>query len=237
MKRDVKAILFDVFGTVVDWRSSLIENFTQWGGAKGIDADWSLLVDAWRNAYMPSMEKVRKHPELGFATLDTLQRDSIESLAARLGIKGLQSDDYDYLTYGWHRLNPWPDSVPGLVRLKSKFIVGPLSNGNIALLVNMAKYAGLPWDVVLSAEVFKHYKPDAEVYLGAARVLGLAPHEVMLVAAHNNDLGAAKSFGLKTCFVPRPTEHGPQQKCDLRPEDDWTTIVKDINDLAARFGC
>ena len=123
MKRDVKAILFDVFGTVVDWRSSLIDNFTRWGRAKGIDADWSVLVDAWRNAYMPSMEKVRKHPELEFATLDNLQRDSIEPLAARLGIKGLQPDDYDYLTYGWHRLNPWPDSVPGLVRLKSKFIV------------------------------------------------------------------------------------------------------------------
>ena len=154
MPADVKAVLFDVFGTVVDWRTSLIDNFTQWGNAKGIKGDWTALVDSWRGAYMPSMDDVRKHPERGFVILDDLQRQSIEPLAAKLGITGLTSADFDYLTRGWHSLHPWPDSVGGLTRLKTKFIIGPLSNGNVALLTNMAKHAGLPWDLVLSAEVF-----------------------------------------------------------------------------------
>lgn len=237
MSTDVKALLFDVFGTVVDWRTSLIENFTKWGDAKGLKGDWSALVDAWRGAYMPSMDEVRKHPERGFVILDTLQRQSVEPLAAKLGITGLTSDDFDYLTRGWHSLNPWPDSVSGLTRLKTKFIIGPLSNGNVALLTNMAKHAGLPWDLVLSAEVFGHYKPDREAYLGAAKILGLKPEQVMLVAAHNSDLAAAKSFGLKTAFVPRPTEYGPLQNRDFGPEGEWNFVVKDFNDLADKLGC
>jgi 2-haloacid dehalogenase len=237
MAHDVKAVLFDVFGTVVDWRMSLIDNFIRWGQTKNIKGDWAALVDAWRGAYVPSMNEVRNHPERGFVILDTLQRQSVEPLAARLGIAGLTSSDFDYLTRGWHRLNPWPDSVSGLTRLKAKFIVGPLSNGNVALLVNMAKHAGLPWDVVLSAETFGHYKPDPEVYLGAARILGLAPHEVMLVAAHNNDLAAAQENGLRTAFVPRVTEYGPLQAHDFGPEGNWDFVVKDINDLADRLGC
>lgn len=237
MPANVKALLFDVFGTVVDWRSSLIANFTTWGKSRGIEGDWTALVDAWRGAYMPSMDEVRKHPERGFVILDTLQRQSIEPLAAKLGIKGLSSADYDYLTRGWHRLDPWPDSVAGLTRLKKKFIIGPLSNGNVALLTNMAKHAGLPWDLILSAEIFGHYKPDKEAYLGAASILGLAPDEVMLVAAHNNDLEAAQSFGLKTAFVPRVTEYGPLQNRDFGPEGKWDYIVKDFNDLADRLNC
>ncbi len=237
MTVEVKALLFDVFGTVVDWRSSLIANFTKWGKAKGIDGDWTALVDEWRGAYMPSMEDVRKHPERGFVILDTLQRQSIEPLCAKLGIEGLISEDYDYLTRGWHNLDPWPDSVAGLSRLKTKFIISPLSNGNVSLLTNMAKAAGLPWDLVLSAEVFGHYKPDAEAYLGAAKILGLAPGEVMLVAAHNNDLAAAQSFGLKTAFVARPTEYGPHQKRDFAPDGEWDLVAKDFNDLADKFGC
>lgn len=237
MADTVKALLFDVFGTVVDWRSSLIANFTTWGNAKGIEGDWAALVDGWRGAYMPSMDDVRKHPERGFVILDTLQRQSIEPLCAKLGIKGLKADDFDYLTRGWHSLNPWPDSVAGLTRMKTKFIIGPLSNGNVALLTNMAKHAGLPWDLVLSAEVFGHYKPDREAYLGAAKILGLTPSEVMLVAAHNNDLAAAQSFGLKSAFVPRITEYGPHQVRDFKPDGQWDFVAKDFNDLASQLGC
>ncbi|MGO9358462.1 MAG: haloacid dehalogenase type II [Xanthobacteraceae bacterium] len=233
----VKALLFDVFGTVVDWRSSLIADFSVWAKTNGKTGNWTALVDAWRGAYFPSMDEVRKHPERGFVNLDSLHRASLQRLVAELGIDGLTSSDLDYLTTGWHRLAPWPDSVEGLSRLKRKFVIGPLSNGNVALLVNMAKAAGLPWDLVLSAEVFQHYKPDRETYLGAARLLGLEPGQVMLVAAHNIDLRAAQSFGLATCFVPRPTEYGPHQSRDFAPEGEWTMVVGDLRDLADRFGC
>jgi 2-haloacid dehalogenase len=234
---EIKALLFDVFGTVVDWRTSLIDNFSAWGKAKGIKGDWTALVDGWRAAYMPSMDEVRKHPERGFVILDDLQRRSIEPLAAKLDITGLASADYDYLTRGWHSLNPWPDSVGGLTRLKTRFIIGPLSNGNVALLTNMAKFAGLPWDLVLSAEIFRHYKPDPEAYLGSARILGLKPEQVMLVAAHNNDLDAAQKCGLKTAFVARPTEYGPHQNRDFKAEGNWDYVAKDFNDLADKLGC
>jgi 2-haloacid dehalogenase len=186
---------------------------------------------------MPSMDDVRKHPDRGFVILDVLQRKSVEPLAAKLGITGLTSADFDYLTRGWHSLNPWPDSVSGLTRLKKNFIIGPLSNGNVALLVNMAKHAGLPWDLVLSAEVFRHYKPDPETYLGAAKILSLRPEQVMLVAAHNNDLAAAQAVGLKTAFVPRPTEYGPLQNRDFGPEGKWDFVVNDLNDLADQLDC
>jgi 2-haloacid dehalogenase len=183
------------------------------------------------------MDEVRRRPESDFVILDDLQRQSIEPLAAKLGIAGLTSEDFDYLTKGWHRLNPWPDSVSGLTRLKTKFIISPLSNGNVALLTNMAKYAGLPWDLVLSAEVFRHYKPDAETYLGAAKILGLTPGQVMMVAAHNNDLAAAQALGLKTAFVPRVTEYGPHQDRDFKADGNWDYVVTDFNDLAAKLGC
>lgn len=233
----VKALVFDVFGTVVDWRSSLIADFTAWGKANGKAGDWTALVDAWRGAYVPSMDEVRRHPERGYVNLDGLHRASLERLVAEFKIGGLSESDLGYLTKGWHRLAPWPDSVDGLSRLKRKFVIAPLSNGNVALLTNMAKAAGLPWDLVLSAEIFQHYKPDRETYLGAARLLGLAPHEVMLVAAHNSDLRAAKEFGLATCFVPRPTEYGPLQVRDFAPEGEWSLVVSDLRDLAARLGC
>jgi len=233
----VRALLFDVFGTVVDWRSGLIDDLSAWASQRGLTADWTGLVDAWRGAYVPSMEEVRRHPERGFLNLDALHRDSLQTLLPRFGVTGLDDADLDHITRGWHRLDPWPDSVPGLARLKARKIIAPLSNGNVALLTNMAKRAGLPWDLVLSAELFRHYKPDREVYLGAAGLLGLQPAEVMLVAAHNSDLAAAKACGLATCFVPRPREHGPAQTRDLRPEDDWTLVVRDLIDLADRFGC
>lgn len=234
---NVKALVFDVFGTVVDWRSSLIADFTEWDKTRGIGADWTALVDAWRGGYAASMDGVRKNPEKGFVILDTLHRQTLERLVADFGIKGLTEADLHYLTMGWHRLNPWPDSVSGLTRLKSKYIIAPLSNGNVALLTNMAKFAGLPWDLVLSAELFGHYKPDAETYLGAARILGLLPDQVMMVAAHNSDLKAAQSYGLKTAFVARPTEYGPHQKHDFEAKGDWDIVAKDFNEIAARMGC
>jgi 2-haloacid dehalogenase len=233
----VKALVFDVFGTVVDWRSSLIADFTKWADTRAIKADWTALVDAWRGAYVASMDDVRKHPERGYVILDQLHRRSLERLVAQFSIQGLTEADLVYLTTGWHRLHGWPDSVAGLTRLKTKYIIAPLSNGNVALLTYMAKFAGLPWDLVLSAELFEHYKPDPETYLGAARLLGLAPQQVMMVAAHNNDLRAAQELGLKTAFVARPTEYGPLQQRDFEATGDWDIVAEDFGGIAERMGC
>ena len=233
----VKALVFDVFGTVVDWRTSLINDFTAWSKTRGIQGDWIALVDGWRGLYVGSMDEVRKHPERGYAILDVLHRRSLETLVAQLGISGLTEADLDHLTRGWHRLHPWADSVAGLTRLKRKYIIAPLSNGNVALLTNMAKFAGLPWDLVLSAELFQHYKPDPETYLGAARLLGLAPGEVMMVAAHNNDLEATQRYGLKTAFVARPTEYGPLQSRDFEATGAWDIVAADFGGIAGRLGC
>lgn len=233
----VKALVFDVFGTVVDWRTSLINDFTAWSKTRGIQGDLIALVDGWRGLYVGSMDEVRKHPERGYVILDVLHRRSLETLVAQLGISGLTEADLDHLTRGWHRLHPWADSVAGLTRLKRKYIIAPLSNGNVALLTNMAKFAGLPWDLVLSAELFQHYKPDPETYLGAARLLGLAPGEVMMVAAHNNDLEAAQRYGLKTAFVARPTEYGPLQSRDFEATGAWDIVAADFGGIADRLGC
>ncbi|MFH1340105.1 MAG: haloacid dehalogenase type II [Pseudomonadota bacterium] len=234
---DVKALVFDVFGTCVDWRTSLIDDFTKWSAKRGVNADWTALVDGWRAVYMASMDEVRKHPERGYMILDTLHRQSLEKLVAQFGIQGLTEADLHYLTMGWHRLHAWPDTVSGLTRLKTKYIISPLSNGNVALLTNMAKFAGLPWDLILSAELFEHYKPDPETYLGAAKLLGLAPEQVMMVAAHNGDLEAAQKNGLKTAFVARPTEYGPLQKIDFEATGDWDIVAKDFNGIADKMGC
>jgi 2-haloacid dehalogenase len=236
-KSNVKALIFDVFGTVVDWRTSLIDELTAWGKTRGINADWVALVDAWREAYGPSMNEVRKNPQRGFLKLDILHRNSLDRLIEQFGIKGLAEEDRRHINLGWHRLKPWPDSVSGLTRLKKKFLIAPLSNGNVVLLTNMAKNAGLPWDLILSAELFEHYKPDKETYLGAARLLSLEPHEVMMVAAHNGDLKAARSHGLMTAFVARPTEYGPHQKRDFKADEAWTVVADSFNDLAEQLGC
>jgi 2-haloacid dehalogenase len=233
----VKALVFDVFGTVVDWRTSLINDFMAWGEKRGIKADWTALVDGWRGVYVASMDDVRKHPERGYVILDVLHRRSLEKLVQQLGISGLDDADLHHLTMGWHRLRPWPDSVGGLTRLKTKYIISPLSNGNVLLLTEMAKFAGLPWDLILSAELFEHYKPDAETYLGAARLLCLRPEQVMMVAAHNNDLKAAQNHGLKTAFVARPTEYGPLQKVDFEATGNWDIVARDFGEVATRMGC
>ena len=232
----VRAILFDVFGSVVDWRTSLINDLTAWSATRGFTANWAALVDDWRGAYAPSMDRVRKG-ELPWTILDDLHRSTLEILARKHGLPALSDVDLDHINRGWHRLKPWPDSVDGLTRLKSRYIIGPLSNGNVALLVNMAKTAGLPWDVICSTELFAHYKPDPETYLGAAKILGLAPHQVMLAAAHNNDLAAARACGLATAFFPRPTEYGPRQSRDYAADQPWDVVADNISDLATRMGC
>ena len=232
----VRAILFDVFGSVVDWRTSLINDLTAWSATRGFTANWAALVDDWRGAYAPSMDRVRKG-ELPWTILDDLHRSTLEVLAREHGLPDLSDADLDHINRGWHRLKPWPDSVDGLTRLKSRYIIGPLSNGNVALLVNMAKTAGLPWDVICSTELFAHYKPDPETYLGAAKILGLAPHQVMLAAAHNNDLAAARACGLATAFFPRPTEYGPRQSRDYAADQPWDVVADNISDLATRRGC
>ncbi len=230
-----RAIIFDVFGSVVDWRTSLIDELTEFGKTRNIVADWTALVDAWRAEYVPSMKRVAAG-ELPWMTLDELHRASLEKLVAEQKIEGLNESDLEYMTLGWHRLRPWSDSVAGLTRLKSRYIISPLSNGNVSLLVNMAKSANLPWDLILGSDVFGYFKPAPETYLGAARLLGLEPGEVMMAAAHNADLKAAKALGLMTAFFVRATEYGPLQVYDLEPRGDWDYIARDIEDLADKLG-
>ena len=237
MPPEVKALGFDVFGTVVDWRSSITREGEAFGRAHGVTGvDWVKFADAWRALYQPFMNKVR-HGEIGWTKLDDLHRMALEQLLKEFNITGVSDKDVDHFNRAWHRLDPWPEAVAGLTRLKTKYILTTLSNGNVALMVNMAKRGGLPWDVILGAEPTKHYKPQREAYVGTAEFLGLRPDELMLVAAHNGDLKAASGFGLRTAFVPRPNEHGPGQTKDLAPEGPWDVVAKDFVDLAEKMGC
>src|SRR5437868_4379315 len=215
---DIRACLFDVFGTVVDWRTSVSREFAAFARGKGIThIDPVEFAVEWRKLYHPSMEEVRlgRRP---FVTLDVLHRESLATLVARYGLKDLSDADSDHLNRAWHRLDPWPDALKGLTRLRRKFIIAPCSNGNIALMVDLAKRAGLPWDCILGAEIARAYKPTPETYLASCRALGLAPANVLMVAAHNHDLKAAKATGLATAFVARPREHGAGQTTDLEPD-------------------
>jgi 2-haloacid dehalogenase len=229
------AIVFDTFGTVVDWRGSLIADLTAFGKQRGIAADWPALIDAWRASYHPSMDRVRKG-ELPWTKLDDLHRAALDKLVAEFGIKGLTEQDLVHINLGWHRLNGWPDSVPGLTRLKTRYVIGPLSNGNVSLLTYMAKHAGLPWDMVFGSDLFRHFKPDPETYLGVAKMMDLAPDQVMMAAAHNGDLGNARKCGLMTAFFARPNEYGPNQKRDFSAEHEWDFVAQDIEDLATQLG-
>ena len=232
---DLRALLFDTFGTVVDWRSSLIAELSAFGAARGMTLDWATLVDDWRAAYAPSMDRVRQGAQ-PWTVLDDLHRASLDRLLDAQGGAALDHAARAHLARAWHRLDPWPDAVAGLVRLRARFVIGPLSNGNVALLVAMAKHAGLPWDMVFGADLFAHYKPDPETYLGACRLLGLRPGQVMMCAAHNGDLRAARALGLRTGFFARPAEYGPLQVRDLSAEEDWDVIAADVGDLASRLG-
>jgi 2-haloacid dehalogenase len=231
----VKTLTFDVFGTVVDWRGSIIRQGEQFGAERGLKVDWAAFTDTWRGAYRPSMDRVRRG-ELPWTNLDALHRMVLDELLVKVGISGLSAADIDDLNHVWHRLDPWPDSVAGLTRLRTRFVLATLSNGNVALLTNMAKYGGLPWDCILSAELAKHYKPDPETYLTAAALLGLQPNQVMMVAAHKDDLRAAQRAGLKAAFVTRPYERGPDHTPDLTPDPGFDFNASDFNDLAAKLG-
>jgi len=236
-RASTNALVFDVFGTVVDWRGSIIREGQLLGKRKGIDVDWVAFADAWRGGYRPAMQRVRSG-QIPWMNIDGLNRLILNDLIVQFNIKGLSEAEIDHFNRAWHRLWPWPDSVGGLHRLSSGYIVSTLSNGNVSLLTNMAKYAGLPWNCILSAELFGHYKPDPEVYLGAAKLLGPAPAQVMMVAAHVDDLKAAKKLGLKTALVTRPLEFGPQRKADTAEDGagiaDFTAT--DFMDLATQLG-
>jgi len=235
----VKALVFDVFGTTVDWRTSLIDDFTQYGKQRGLAYhDWASFVDAWERLNEAAMDDVRRHPERKFINLDAIHQCTLPEVVKQLGIRDQLTDaDLHHIVMGWHRLRPWPDSVAGLTRLKRKYIIGSLSNGNVAMLVDIAKFGGLHWDVVFSAELFSHYKPDDEIYLGAVRLLGLEPHQVMKVAAYASDLESAKRNGLRTAFVARPNTYGPSQTFDLLPTGEWDIVARDYTELADKMGC
>lgn len=234
---DIRACLFDVFGTVVDWRTSVSRDLAAFARDKGIaGVDWLEFAVEWRKLYQPSMEEVRSGRR-AFTILDVLHRESLDKLVARYGLQGLSPGDLEHMNRAWHRLEPWPDVPEGLRRLKAKFVIAPCSNGNIALMVNLAKRAGLPWDCILGAETARAYKPMPDAYLNSCRQLGLAPAQVCMVAAHNNDLAAAKAQGMRTAFVPRPAEHGPGQTTDLAADPRCVDVpAKDFVDLAAKLG-
>lgn len=228
---DVRALVFDVFGTVVDWRGGIAREVRRL--LPGLDAE--ALADAWRGRYAPSMDRVRRG-ELPWTSLDDLHRTSLDELLAEFGVPGVPSAVRDELVLAWRRLDPWPDSVEGLTRLKANHVIASLSNGNVALLVDMAKHGGLPWDTVLSAELFGHYKPDPEVYDGAARLLGLPPRRVLMVAAHVSDLAAARARGLRTAYVHRPREHGPAATPPPETDPEADVSVASLAELAAHLG-
>ena len=235
----VRALVFDVFGTVVDWRGSIVREGEALSASNGWRVDWPAFADAWRAGYQPAMQRVmqaKASGESAWVKLDDLHRGILHTLLPRFGLDHLSPAEREHLNRVWHRLDPWPDAVAGLTRLKARFPIATLSNGNVSLLVDMARHGGLPWDCVLSAELFRAYKPSPAVYRGAADLLGIAPGELLMVAAHPGDLAAAQRAGLKTAYVERPLERGP----DAAPENsagqrfDW--VASDFIDLAGKLG-
>jgi 2-haloacid dehalogenase len=233
---DVDALVFDVFGTVVDWRNGVIRDGKQLGESKDITIDWAAFADDWREEYHPSLDRVRRG-EIPWRNLDALHRESLEELLDRFDVAGLTEEEIAHLNRVWHRLDPWPDAIPGLRRLESQYVIAPLSNGHVRLLTNMAKRAGLPWDLILSAELSGHYKPDEEVYLTAVDLLDLDANEVMMVAAHERDLEASRDAGLHTAYVHRPLEWGPDEADSAEKPDSaaYDIVADDFVDLAERL--
>ena len=227
-----QVLAFDIFGTVVDWHGSIAREVA----ALYSEVDAHAFALAWRAGYQPAMQRVRSG-ELGWTRIDELHRLILDSLLPRFGLNHLSETERTHLNRTWHRLDPWPDTVAGLTRLKSKFTICTLSNGNIGLLTNMAKRAGLPWDCILSAEVFRAYKPDPLTYLGVAQTFDLQPEQVMLVAAHQDDLTAARACGLQTAYIERPFEFGREQAKDVSPDPANTLHARDFLHLAEQLGC
>jgi len=232
----VKAAIFDVFGTVVNWRAGVARAVADAFGERGIAGDAEAFADAWRGEYQPAMEEIRAGRR-GYVALDDLHRENLDRVLARFGLEErVDAAARIALNAAWERLPPWPDSVSGLTRLRRAMIVAPCSNGSIALMTRLARFAGLPWDCILGAEIARAYKPDPAVYRASAAALRLAPEEVLMVAAHNDDLAAARAAGLGTAFVARPGEHGPGQETDLVPAEAWDVVAADLDDLAVRLG-
>jgi 2-haloacid dehalogenase len=233
---DVRALTFDVFGTAVDWRSGVAAEAQRLGALNGVDADWELLADAWRALYVPSMDRVRRG-ELPWTNFDRLHRVSLDQVLREVGAEDFDLAAREELTLGWERLPAWPDAAPGLERLARHFTVSTLSNGNRSQQAALIRFAGLPFQRLLSAEDFRHYKPDREVYLGACAALGLQPGQVMMVAAHKSDLRAAQAAGMQAAFVERPLEKGPGGGADLLPDSLAGVQAIDFMDLADKLGC
>ena len=232
----VRALVFDVFGTVVDWRGGVARAAAPFLARHAPGADPAAFADAWRKQYQPAMEQCRSG-QRPFTRLDVLHRENLDAILPKFGIDpgAMEAGELDALNLAWHQLDPWPDVVAGLTGMKPSFIIAPLSNGNVILMLDIAKRAGLPWDAILGAEVVQAYKPMPEAYLRTADMLALRPNQVCLVAAHNNDLAAARQVGYRTAFVARPTEHGPGQTTDLVPEQDWDCVASDFLDLAHKL--
>lgn len=231
--RRVRAVLFDTFGTVVDWRTGIARAVAAFAERHHVDVDATAFAMAWRAEYQPAMQRVRSGART-YVSLDTLHRENLELVLRDTGLDGgdFSDDVLDELARSWRLLPPWPDSVAGIALLRRDLIVGPLSNANTSLLVEMARFAGLPWDVVLGSDVSRAYKPDPAAYRAPAELLGLDVGEVMLVAAHNSDLAAARGVGMATGFVARPVEYGPGQTADLTPAEDWDVSASSITELA-----
>lgn len=228
---DIRVLAFDVFGTVVDWHASIAAEVAQL--LPDVDADAFTL--AWRDGYRPAMAKVNSGA-LGWTLVDDLHRMILDEVLQQFGVTTLGEERIRHLNKAWHRLAPWPDAVEGLRRLKTRFTICTLSNGNIGLLTNMAKHAGLPWDCILSAEVFHKYKPDPATYLGVAKIFDLRPDQVMMVAAHQDDLEAARACGLKTAYIERPLEFGRTRSNDVSDTGANTYHAQDIRALAVMLG-
>ena len=232
----IKALCFDVFGTTVDWRSSVIREGEEIGRRKGIEADWTSFADKWRELYFPSMAKVT-NGELPWTKLDELHRASLDELLGEFAITGLTEEEAGRFNRAWHRLDPWPDTVAGLARLKSKFIVAAMSNANVEMMVHMSRHGGLVWDVILGAEVARRYKPEPEIYLTGSGLLGLAPEQCMMVSTHNFDLKASAKVGFRQAYVYRRAAYGPNRTQDLEPDEAYDVVAEDFNDLAGKLGC
>ena len=236
--RDVGFLGFDVFGTVVDWRSGVARAAEPFLDRHGLDVDPSTFADEWRSLYDPSMQQVRSGAR-SWVRLDVLNRENLETVLSRHGadVGAVADAELAELNLAWERLDPWPDSVEGLRRLKTRFAIGPLSNGHIAGMLNLARFGGLPWDVITGAEIARNYKPMPQTYLRSAEIVGLPPERVAMVAAHDGDLRAARAVGFRTVFVRRPHEHGPGQTTDLEASQPWDVVAESLTEVADALGC
>lgn len=230
----IRAAIFDVFGTVVDWRTGVASVAGRFFAQKDIAVDPLAFADAWRGEYQPGMEGIRSGGR-GYVALDDLHFENLKRILPRFGLEGA-FDDTELWAFNaaWEQLPPWPDSVPGLTAIKQAMVIAPCSNGSIALMSRLARFGGLPWDCILGADIARTYKPEPDAYLRCTAALRLLPEEVVMVAAHNSDLAAAAAQGLKTAFIPRPDEHGPGTG-ETAPSDDWTLVGRDLNDLARQL--